>query len=119
MSMRCLFICILSLLLKTTLGFSEEKFKGPLHNSASAVLNEEDQLCRGLFKVVVLGCGGGPKENNVSGYLLAPKESNTYIALDAGTLLAGIFLASEKGSFQEISLPPDAKYSLEGTIFRD
>ncbi len=96
MNPRFFFVCLFLLLSQILPGFSEE-----------------------AFKVVVLGCGGGPKEDNVSGYLLAPKNANHYIALDAGSLLAGIFLASKKGSFSEVQIAADSKYSFEGTLFRD
>ncbi len=48
------------------------------------------------FEVVVLGAYGGPKESNLSGYLLAPKGADGFIALDAGSLLHGIDLAAKK-----------------------
>lgn len=48
------------------------------------------------FKVVVLGNDGGPRENNISGYLIASKSSNNFVALDAGSLLNGIYHANKK-----------------------
>ncbi|TGZ79347.1 hypothetical protein EX30DRAFT_355758 [Ascodesmis nigricans] len=46
------------------------------------------------FHIIVLGSGGGPSEDNVSGYLVRSVAkrwgSNSAIALDAGTHLAGI-----------------------------
>ncbi|MBS0607412.1 MAG: 3',5'-cyclic-nucleotide phosphodiesterase [Verrucomicrobia bacterium] len=71
------------------------------------------------FKVVVLGCHGGPKENNLSGYLIAPKGSNDYIALDAGTLLDGIFLAVQNNCFSDIKTDPNSDLSLELDVLRN
>lgn len=42
------------------------------------------------FNLVPLGVLGGADESNLSAYMLAPKGSNNYICLDAGTLHAGI-----------------------------
>ena len=71
------------------------------------------------FKVVVLGCHGGPKENNLSGYLIAPKGSNDYIALDAGTLLNGIFLVAQNNCFTDIKTDPNNELSLELDVLRN
>lgn len=51
------------------------------------------------FELIILGCSGGPKENNLSGYLLAPSNQKSYVALDGGTLLHGMAIAKEKGHF--------------------
>lgn len=72
-----------------------------------------------IFKVVVLGSHGGPRENNISGYLLAPMDSNNFIALDAGSLLNGIYLANEKNGFQEIRIDPLSKWNVEAEILRN
>ncbi len=71
------------------------------------------------FKVVVLGAHGGPKDCNLSSYLLAPKESNDFIALDAGTLLEGIYIANSKNSFEEIKINPDSDLAFEIEILRN
>ncbi|HEY5259202.1 MAG TPA: 3',5'-cyclic-nucleotide phosphodiesterase [Rhabdochlamydiaceae bacterium] len=71
------------------------------------------------FKVIVLGCGGGPLETNVSGYLLAKKNSSNFVALDAGSLLGGIFLAHKKKSFKDIPKNENSSYGFEGQILRD
>lgn len=48
------------------------------------------------FKVIPLGVYGGSDESNLSSYMLAAKNSNDYVCLDAGTLHAGIAKAVEK-----------------------
>ncbi len=42
------------------------------------------------FVAIVLGAGGGPSQDDLSAYLLAPAGSADFVCLDAGTLLSGI-----------------------------
>lgn len=51
------------------------------------------------FKVIPLGVKGGLDESNLSAYLLAPKNSENYICLDAGTVYTGISKAILNGVF--------------------
>ncbi|MCH9627552.1 MAG: hypothetical protein S4CHLAM2_11930 [Chlamydiales bacterium] len=53
------------------------------------------------FQLVVMGCTGGPREGNLSGYLVAPTESHDWIALDAGTLLTGIDHAFKRKTLED------------------
>ncbi len=57
------------------------------------------------FKVVPLGVHGGSTENNLSAYLLALNDSNSFISLDAGTIHAGLVRAVARGS---LSGSPDS-----------
>jgi len=59
------------------------------------------------FQMVVLGCTGGPRENNISGYLLSPLAKQEWIALDAGSLLVGMERALEKGSLKDVVFTDD------------
>lgn len=68
------------------------------------------------FKLIILGCDGGPFENNLSGYLFAPYNSSEFIAIDAGTLLSGIDAAYKRGYFKDIALD-DTVYSAVGFFF--
>ncbi len=70
------------------------------------------------FEVVVLGAHGGPAENNLSGYLLALKKSDAFIALDAGSLLHGIDLAAQKNSFRNIKVDAKSPWNFEAEILR-
>ncbi len=57
------------------------------------------------FRVIILGCTGGPNETNLSGYLLYPtSDPEQLIALDAGTLLGGIESAHAKGNCDDFKL---------------
>ncbi len=54
------------------------------------------------FRIIVLGCTGGPKENSLSGYLLYPLcDPDQLIAFDAGTMLAGIEVAYSRGNLDD------------------
>jgi cAMP phosphodiesterase len=63
------------------------------------------------FTVVPLGVKGGLDESNLSSYLVAAAGTADYIALDAGTLYAGIRKAIEAGVF-----PPPAGDVLRNRI---
>lgn len=52
------------------------------------------------FEIVPLGVYGGDHEDNLSSYLVGKYKSNTYLALDAGTINSGIRKAIEKGTFK-------------------
>ncbi|NVM62486.1 3',5'-cyclic-nucleotide phosphodiesterase [Mucilaginibacter sp. SG538B] len=52
------------------------------------------------FRLVPLGVLGGIDESNLSAYMLAPKGSNNYICLDAGTIHYGIEKAVRCKSFK-------------------
>ena len=71
------------------------------------------------FKTIFLGTKGGLTENNLTAYLLAPKESNDFVCVDAGTLLSGIKQAAAAGSFDQISVPADYPLTLEGYILKE
>lgn len=71
------------------------------------------------FKVIVLGNHGGPRENNISGYLIASTRSNNFICLDAGSLLHGIYLAHKKDSFQDITINSINPLDIETDILRN
>lgn len=71
------------------------------------------------FKVIVLGPHGGPRENNMSGYLLGTKSSNNFVCLDAGSLLNGIFIANKKNSFHDIQVNVSSDLNFEGEILKN
>jgi len=55
------------------------------------------------FTVIPLGVKGGDDESNLSSYMIAPKGSEKYICLDAGTINAGIQKAIDHKSLKGIS----------------
>jgi hypothetical protein len=62
-----------------------------------------------------LGAEGGLNESNLPAYLLACCGTSDFICLDAGTLLAGLRIAFQKGAFSEIRLRKDENLSPEGS----
>jgi 3',5'-cyclic-nucleotide phosphodiesterase len=71
------------------------------------------------FVAIVLGAAGGLSEENLTAYLLAPLGDTRFIALDAGTLLAGLKSASSMGSFDNTQVPPASALTLEGWILQE
>jgi len=72
-----------------------------------------------MFKIVVLGCRGGPLENNLSAYLVTTTGCNSFIALDAGTLLSGIEVAFQLKSFKSFAIPPSDTLLPEAAILQN
>ena len=70
------------------------------------------------FSVVVLGCEGGLAEGNLSCYLLTRPKSGAYVALDAGTVLGGLRVASKKGSLADCQPDKDSQSGHEGWVLR-
>lgn len=66
------------------------------------------------FKVIVLGSAGGLSEDNLSAYLIAPKHSDYFVSLDAGTLFSGLRKAREVGSLDNIKVPAQSNFNVEG-----
>lgn len=55
------------------------------------------------FTIIPLGVKGGDDESNLSSYMIAPKGSEKYVCLDAGTINAGIQKAIKLKSLKGIS----------------
>jgi len=72
------------------------------------------------MSTVVLGCGGGPREDNVSSYMLfpsgAPEEA---VALDGGTLTVGIRRADELGNLWDFVVPAGSNATREGYVYQN
>ena len=67
-----------------------------------------------VFKVMPLGVKGGLDESNLSAYLLAVNGSSRYIALDAGTIDAGIQKAIQKTIWKGTTTTAVLKDSIQG-----
>ncbi|KAI5301701.1 3',5'-cyclic-nucleotide phosphodiesterase pde1, partial [Ascosphaera pollenicola] len=93
------------------------------------------------FQVMLLGCSGGPREDNVTGLLVRSLatnwQDNSLVAVDAGTMLGGIIRCLElsdtkpidyngdndgvqmlNGAFEGLKLPYKAAESNGAFIFR-
>jgi cAMP phosphodiesterase len=72
------------------------------------------------MSAVIFGCGGGPREDNVSGYMLFPSGAPAEaIALDAGTLTVGIRRADELGNLWDFRVPSGSNLSREGYVYQN
>lgn len=71
-----------------------------------------------VFKVVILGAGGGLNESNLSCYLISPIAENRFVALDAGTILAGIQKAERANSFADITAAEKGNLSLSAWLMK-
>src|ERR1700722_3191596 len=67
------------------------------------------------FQIIALGCTGGPREGNLTSYLLSPLADQEWIALDAGSLLTGIDLAIEKNNLMGVAFT-DTKLTAAGEM---
>jgi 3',5'-cyclic-nucleotide phosphodiesterase len=70
------------------------------------------------FDVVVLGDAGGLAEDDLSSFLVFPAGADAGIALDAGTLHAGIRAALAKGAFAKLPLDDGGELAPEGQVLR-
>ncbi len=70
------------------------------------------------FELVVLGDKGGIQDGNLSAFLLRALGEQTYISLDAGTLVNGITIAHQKNAFSDLTLVQDPQWNTTGTILR-
>lgn len=70
------------------------------------------------FDVVVLGDAGGLAEDDLTSFLVFPAGGDAGIALDAGTLHAGIRAALAKGAFASLPLDEGGELSPEGQVLQ-
>jgi cAMP phosphodiesterase len=80
-----------------------KNFFAILFSCCFLISNAQTQNSKTGFTLIPLGVKGGLDESNLSAYLVAAKGTSNYIALDAGTIYAGIQKAIEQKSFTENS----------------
>lgn len=81
---------------------------------AHVIVGEAEFIC------VVLGSGGGPREDNVSGYMIWPKgATEEAIFFDPGVLTVGIRRADEMNNLWDFSPPTDTSLTREGWILQN
>lgn len=71
------------------------------------------------FTSVVLGAKGGLNEADLTAYLLVTADSPDFVALDAGTLYAGLQQAVQRGSFPKVDVPEDSNLSRAGWVLHN
>jgi len=74
------------------------------------------EIIQPYFTCIPLGVKGGLDESNLPSFMIAPKNSKSFICLDAGTLMAGLRVAHQKGCFEDFEYPADSNLSIEGYI---
>ncbi|KAK2778058.1 3',5'-cyclic-nucleotide phosphodiesterase pde1 [Emmonsiellopsis sp. PD_33] len=76
---------------------------------------------KATFQIIVLGASGGPREDIVTGILVRSTSTNwtkgSVIAVDAGTLLAGIIRALESSNFTKDTSSKDSKLRMKDGPF--
>jgi 3',5'-cyclic-nucleotide phosphodiesterase len=86
----------------------------PLATARSAEAPSSD---RPAFTTVVLGAAGGLTEDNLSSYLLAPAGETGFVAIDAGTLRAGVRRAQTV--LRGLGVPTGPRDGWESTVLRE
>jgi len=79
---------------------------------------EERAPARSAFDLIVLGDAGGLDEANLTAFLLFPAGGDAGIALDAGTLHAGIRTALASGALAGLPLKDDAPLGPAGQVLQ-
>lgn len=93
---------------------------GALVIATVSILVQASATIEPKFVCVVLGSGGGPREDNLSGYMIWPAGLSGEAAfLDAGTLTVGIRKAIELGNLWDFDVPADSDLTLEGFVLKN
>jgi 3',5'-cyclic-nucleotide phosphodiesterase len=71
------------------------------------------------FDVIPLGTYGGLYEDNLSSYLLAPHDSTDFLALDAGTVMAGLARIEPVTLKVLTTKPEDAGLTVPGAMLKN
>jgi 3',5'-cyclic-nucleotide phosphodiesterase len=71
------------------------------------------------FDVVVLGARGGIEDGNLSAFMIAPAGDGRAVTCDAGTLVNGLRVADEKGTFDAVKVPEDSPYTRVGYVLTE
>lgn len=79
---------------------------------------EERAPTRPAFDLIVLGDAGGLDEGNLTAFLLFPAGGDAGVALDAGTLHAGIRVALASGALSGLPLQQDGPLTGEGQVLQ-
>lgn len=90
-------------------------FCGPVQVHAAT---SKDEPHKPAFELVVLGDKGGIQDGNLSAFLLRALSDQTYISLDAGSLVNGINIAREHNAFTDLTIFQDPEWNTTGNILR-
>lgn len=71
------------------------------------------------FDIVTLGALGGIQDGNLSANLIHPHDDTRAVVCDAGTVVNGLRVATEKGSFDNDTVPAGSPFSRVGYLLTD
>jgi len=71
------------------------------------------------FDVVTLGARGGIQDGNLSAFLISPQGDPRGVTCDAGSLVAGLIAADQKGAFDAVTVPADSDFSRVGYMLAE
>ncbi len=71
------------------------------------------------FDIVTLGALGGTQDGNLSANLIHPHDDSRAVVCDAGTIVNGLRVATERGSFDKIAVPTGSTLSRVGFLLTD
>lgn len=84
---------------------------------AATSVSAPNQALENYFYVIPLGTSGGPMEDNLSAYLVKNKDSDAWVALDAGTLCSAIKKIPES-ELKKLNIVPKTGESAAQTLFK-
>ncbi|WP_117232851.1 MBL fold metallo-hydrolase [Vibrio maerlii] len=71
------------------------------------------------FEAITLGSKGGIQDGNLTSFMLKSEADSNYVLLDAGSVVNGLIVAEEKGTFNGIEVPEDSPYTKVGYMLRE
>lgn len=71
------------------------------------------------FDIVTLGALGGIQDGNLSANLIHPHDDSRAVVCDAGTVVNGLRVATEKGAFNNVTVPANSSLSRIGYLLTD
>ena len=66
------------------------------------------------FDVLTLGARGGIQGGNLSAFMISPAGDPRAVTCDAGAIVAGLIVADEAGTLDDIEVPADSDYTRVG-----
>ncbi|OQW92528.1 MAG: hypothetical protein BWK79_14440 [Beggiatoa sp. IS2] len=88
-------------------------------NGVQTIAEGRCDLGENKFVLIPLGVKGSVDEGNLTAYLLSSTNSDKFISLDAGTLWAGLKVATQANSFVGIAKPEGSNLTLESLVLRE
>jgi 3',5'-cyclic-nucleotide phosphodiesterase len=71
------------------------------------------------FQLVTLGAKGGIQDGNLTAFLLRAEGQQSYVSLDAGSLVSGLIKAEARGAFDQVKLSINHELTKVGYVLRE